>query len=264
VLLALLSHLFLDWTNNYGIRPLFPFDRHWFAGSFVFIFDPYIFVVLLAAALAPWLFRLVSAEVGAKREVFVSRGWSWVALVLVAAMWGTRAVAHHRAVEMAMTQSYEQQQSAPPVGDAAPVSLPPVVLPARKVLVSPDPLSFWRWYSVTDYGPVYQLATLDLFTGLSEPSQFSVPKMQPTSEWLAAERSRVGQVYLDWSSMPLVRVDRDQADPSGERVVTFQDGRFMGDSLLLSLAGRSPLTATVTLDRENRVVEQTMDGKIQK
>ncbi len=43
-LVALLSHLLLDWTNNYGIRPFFPFNPRWYAGSFVFIFEP----VLLA------------------------------------------------------------------------------------------------------------------------------------------------------------------------------------------------------------------------
>ena len=43
VLIALLSHLLLDWTNNYGVRPFFPFDRHWYAGSFVFIFEPVLF-----------------------------------------------------------------------------------------------------------------------------------------------------------------------------------------------------------------------------
>src|ERR1700712_2158081 len=33
-LLALLSHLLLDYTNNYGLRPFFPFHPHWYAGSF--------------------------------------------------------------------------------------------------------------------------------------------------------------------------------------------------------------------------------------
>ena len=31
VLIALLSHLLLDWTNNYGLRPFFPFNPHWYA-----------------------------------------------------------------------------------------------------------------------------------------------------------------------------------------------------------------------------------------
>ena len=39
-LLAALSHLLLDWTNNYGLRPFFPFNTHWYAGSLVFIAEP--------------------------------------------------------------------------------------------------------------------------------------------------------------------------------------------------------------------------------
>src|ERR1019366_7277728 len=35
-LIAALSHLLLDWTNNYGLRPFFPFNPRWYAGSFVF------------------------------------------------------------------------------------------------------------------------------------------------------------------------------------------------------------------------------------
>src|ERR1035437_3800103 len=32
-LIADFSHLLLDWTNNYGLRPLFPFNPHWYAGN---------------------------------------------------------------------------------------------------------------------------------------------------------------------------------------------------------------------------------------
>ena len=37
---AALSHLLLDWTNNYGLRPFFPFNPRWYAGSFMFIAEP--------------------------------------------------------------------------------------------------------------------------------------------------------------------------------------------------------------------------------
>jgi len=39
-LIAALSHLLLDWTNNYGVRPFFPFNPRWYAGSFMFIAEP--------------------------------------------------------------------------------------------------------------------------------------------------------------------------------------------------------------------------------
>ena len=36
----------MDWTNNYGVRPLLPWSGRWFYGDLVFIADPYIWLVL--------------------------------------------------------------------------------------------------------------------------------------------------------------------------------------------------------------------------
>ena len=40
------THPLLDWTNNYGVRPLLPWSERWFYGDLVFIFDPYIWLAL--------------------------------------------------------------------------------------------------------------------------------------------------------------------------------------------------------------------------
>jgi len=45
-LLVTFSHPLLDWTNNYGIRPLLPWSSHWVYGDFVFIVDPFIWLML--------------------------------------------------------------------------------------------------------------------------------------------------------------------------------------------------------------------------
>lgn len=44
------THPLLDWTNNYGIRPLLPWSPRWFYGDLVFIIDPFLWVVLGGAA----------------------------------------------------------------------------------------------------------------------------------------------------------------------------------------------------------------------
>ena len=36
----------MDWTNNYGVRPLLPLDGSWFYGDLVFIVDPYLLLIL--------------------------------------------------------------------------------------------------------------------------------------------------------------------------------------------------------------------------
>jgi inner membrane protein len=44
------THPLMDWTNNYGIRPLLPWSGKWFYGDLVFIVDPWLWLVFGAAA----------------------------------------------------------------------------------------------------------------------------------------------------------------------------------------------------------------------
>lgn len=41
-----LGHVFMDFTNVYGVRPLMPFSRQWFYGDLVFVVDPWIWLIL--------------------------------------------------------------------------------------------------------------------------------------------------------------------------------------------------------------------------
>ena len=50
---AALSHIFLDWTNNYGVRPFFPFNPRWYALDIAFIIEPVVFAALLLGLLHP-------------------------------------------------------------------------------------------------------------------------------------------------------------------------------------------------------------------
>ncbi len=73
-LIAALSHLLLDWTNNYGLRPFFPFNPRWYAGSFVFIAEPLLWALFIVALVMPWLFGLADSEIGVAPQAF-SRPW---------------------------------------------------------------------------------------------------------------------------------------------------------------------------------------------
>ncbi len=44
------THPLLDWTNNYGIRFLLPWNEKWFYGDLVFIVDPFMWIVLGGAS----------------------------------------------------------------------------------------------------------------------------------------------------------------------------------------------------------------------
>jgi inner membrane protein len=66
-LLAAFSHIFLDWTNNYGVRPFFPFNPRWYSLDIAFILEPVIFAALLTALVVPAMFGLADREMGAHK-----------------------------------------------------------------------------------------------------------------------------------------------------------------------------------------------------
>lgn len=69
------SHPLLDWTNNYGVRPLLPWDSRWVYGDLVFILDPWIWLILGGAAF------LLTAKSKWKTVV-----WVTLALILTTAI----------------------------------------------------------------------------------------------------------------------------------------------------------------------------------
>jgi inner membrane protein len=81
-------------------------------------------------------------------------------------------------------------------------------------------------------------------------------KPQETPVTLAAERSQLGRVFLDWAQYPLVEEQR----LTGNRyLVTFLDLRFStARSLRLRVA--SPLAGYVIIDSQLRVEKQVMGG----
>jgi inner membrane protein len=86
------THPFLDWTNNYGVRLLLPWNSKWFYGDFVFIVDPFIWLSLGSA-----VFLLT-----AKRKLQLGF-WSLVAIVLTVLVMTTsaeRGLSHARLLQI--------------------------------------------------------------------------------------------------------------------------------------------------------------------
>ena len=99
-LVAVFSHIFLDWTNNYGVRPFFPFNPRWYSLDIAFILEPVIFAALLTALVVPAIFGMADREMGAGKPLFRGRGWAIGAMVLIGIDLGVRAVEHHRALHL--------------------------------------------------------------------------------------------------------------------------------------------------------------------
>jgi inner membrane protein len=283
-LIALLSHLLLDYSNNYGLRPFFPFNPQWYAGSFVFIFDPLIFLLLAMAFLMPPLFALINSEVGARRQRFRGRGWAIASLVCIALVWGLRATEHARAVLLASAQSVALPQ--PDTASTAPETVvpettaPETTAPTQfsqplRVLANPDPINPFRWHIVSDFGGFYQLAEVNLLNNSLTPAQDIHVKPARTPALVAAEASPLGRVYMDWSPMPFLTVSppgdparppadaQDDPGAASATIVTFRDPRFMLDLPFLRSHPNPPLTGTVELGPQLQVLRQTMNGKVQ-
>ncbi len=50
--LAGLSHILLDFTNNYGVRPFWPFSEKWYSWDIVFIVEPVMLGLLILGLIA--------------------------------------------------------------------------------------------------------------------------------------------------------------------------------------------------------------------
>ena len=247
-LIALLSHILLDWTNTYGVRPFFPFNPRWYAGSFVFIFEPVMFILLLIALVAPFFFGLINSEVGASKQAFRGAGWAGFALAATVILWGWRWIERDNALSLARAED---------VGG-----------PIARTFASPYPLNPFIWAVVVETPDAYRLLTVDNLRSeaLSSPETGTIYRPETTLDTLVAKRSYLGRIYLDWSQYPIV--EQTGVDADGNATVTFRDLRFMYDTFLTrdGANGRDnpSLTGTVVVNADRRVESMAMGSRVQK
>jgi len=187
-LIAALSHLMLDWTNNYGLRPFFPFNPRWYAGSFMFIAEPILWALFLLALVAPWLAGLIGGEIGARRTIFRGRGWAIFALGGMVLLWGWRYTEHARAQSM-----LENNQITTAL--------------VQRMAMEPYPVNPFRWHAILETADTFQTAEIDTRTGSidSDPQNDVLFKPPATPATEAAKRTLLGRVYLDWGTWAVVR-----------------------------------------------------------
>ena len=241
-LIADFSHLLLDWTNNYGLRPFFPFNPRWYSGDLVFIAEPVIWGLLIVALIFPALLGLTDRELGARRTRFRGRGWAIAALSGMVILWCFRWAEHASARNPA---------------EAANATTSPI----RRIALEPYPINPWRWHAILETDTTWQTAEVDTRTGrvASDPRTDALFKPQPSPAIEAAKRTRLGQVYLDWSQWPVVRDIGPQAAPGNPPLaiqpprqwtnIEFSDLRFAYSWRDTSLIGSSNQQLDQTLAR---------------
>jgi inner membrane protein len=217
--IAALSHILLDWTNNYGVRPFFPFNPRWYAGSFVFIAEPVLWLLLGMAVIVPWLLGLTDREIGARRVAFRGQGWAIFALCGMMVTWCWRWAEHAQA--QAMLENTQVTSA-----------------PITRVAVEPFPVNPFRWHAILETQNYFQTAEVNTHTGSidSEAPRDVLYKPTDTPAVEAAKRTLLGHVYLDWGRWAVVRdigqypvpgVDPPQLVPGRTwTTVEFSDLRF--------------------------------------
>jgi inner membrane protein len=228
-----LTHLLLDFTNNYGLRPFWPFSEKWFSWDIVFIVEPVLLVFLSLGLIVPSFFSLIDREIGARRRKHPpGRIAANLALLAMMLTWGVRDYEHRRAVIALESRTYEGAD--------------PVRVSAYPTYINP-----FRWYGVVETPAFFALPAVDSRGPEVDPAGDLEIRYKPeeTPVTLAAKKSFLGRIYLDWARYPITETE-EITSPAPGYIVHFQDLRFQNPSI----GTRSPLGAGVQLDKDLKVV----------
>ena len=228
--IAGLSHILLDYTNNYGVRLFWPFWEKWYSWDIIFIVEPALYVILIGSLILP----LISSR---QQPLPHGRVAAVVALLCVAALYATRDHEHRKAVHAIEKQRFKS---------AAP----------SRVSVYPYYWNLFRWYAVVETKDFFASANIDSRTGEMNHSELEfVSKPPETTVTLAAKECYLGRVYLDWAQYPLVT----QTSSDTGWIVHFRDLRYEYPPL----RGGNTLAATVELDGNLHVVGEKFGKRAQ-
>lgn len=236
--LAGLSHILLDFTNNYGVRPFWPFSERWYSWDIVFIVEPLMLGLLILGLLVPAIASLVDGEIGVRKRGPRGRIAASLALLGVIAIWAVRDYEHRRAVNALQSREYQ--------------GVDPVRVSAYPTWINP-----FQWYGVVETPRMFALAPVTSPGPEVDPENEMEIRYKPeeTPVTLAAKRSYMGRVFLDWAEYPITETEELSGSPGGY-IVRFQDLRFaQGPSLLnRDRRRRGALGAAVELDNKLNVV----------
>jgi len=239
--LAGFSHILLDFTNNYGVRPFWPFSERWYSWDIVFIVEPVMLGLLILGLLAPLVFALIDKDIGARSRGPRGRFAASLALIGVVLMWGVRDYEHRRAVNALQARDYN--------------SVDPL-----KVSAYPKPVDPFHWYGVVETPAFFALAPVDSLTpDVQDESMYVRYKPEETPITLAAKRSYAGRVFLDWAQYPITETEILEA-PDGGYIVHFQDLRYLQiPDAARGNRGRRVLGASVKIDKNLHVAGDVYD-----
>ena len=257
--IAAATHPLMDWTNNYGVRPLLPWSGRWFYGDLVFIADPYIWLGLGTVAF------LLSSD-----KHWKIYGWSFIGLIgtLVLLAASRQPGPESTAVRIALAvwlvglltvitlRALHRQRHFS--GGTAQVALALLVLywsalglahraasaqannvanhiaAARaehviRTATMPSEASPFRWQSVTETDSAFYrfsvvLPDEDSPVNNGDVARFQKPEGREGQLILLAEQDRRAQALLGFARFPIARVNSDNC--ISQALVQFADLRY--------------------------------------
>jgi inner membrane protein len=253
-LIATATHPIMDWTNNYGVRFLLPWNPRWFYGDFVFIIDPFIWIVLGGAAfvltaktkkqlIAWFVVALISSSIvlfGGPRQlgntIVVQALWIVALIVLATPYWrrlGPRlgssiAVAALTTVViylvvLAVAHSIALRQAQTVGADLASWNNEQVV----KVAAMPTVANPTEWVCAmeTDRASYrFSVSLLRAGASSSNVSRFEKPTGVEAQAVTEAERDYRAEVFLGFARFPAMSVVGE--DCATQTLVQFADIRY--------------------------------------
>jgi inner membrane protein len=258
-LLISATHPLMDWTNNYGLRPLLPWSGRWFYGDLVYIIDPWLWLSLggasfLLTAKARWrgiawgalalfatiAFVILPLRVG-ETYPFASRAvWlAWLVCLIVAHRMeiATRWKSSIALAALAFVVVYWGALSvlhgraltrARIVAQAQAAQRQEIVSRVAAMPSLADP-SLWRVLAETDRA-TYRFDTSLLTrveTELSTPAglaRFEKPQGEAAELAARAAGDERAKIFLDFARFPAARVQPQNC--AEELLVQFADLRF--------------------------------------
>ncbi len=202
---GVISHLLLDWTNSYGVRPFIPFSSAWYYLDLNSLWDGVILAILFSAAVWPLLVGLVNAEIGARKQS--GRAIAVLALVLFVAYDSAKAVLHSQAV--AQLQSREYGGALPLAAAALPGAWDPLV-----------------WTGVVETSEAFKTYEVRSFGDLNVNTAETFYKLPESAATVTAARTEPFRYFRYFARFPIWSVDSiyEQSRPS--TLVQLFDLRF--------------------------------------
>ncbi|HSE32322.1 MAG TPA: metal-dependent hydrolase [Pyrinomonadaceae bacterium] len=264
------THPFLDWLNNYGVRPLLPFDSRWFYGDVLYIVDPFMWLFLGGAsflmtsrtrvqkffwiAIALILTWLVAFGPGRRADLsnpnVLVAVWFGTLLILVVLFvikaherWGARVAVVGLALVLSywIGLSFAHRRALSLTTDVANVIASQYQESVKRLAVMPTLADPFRWDSTFETNGATYRFRLGILEKDRTPGRL-VRYPKPEGELAAAiqqiSEDRRLKIFLDFARFPVARL-RDPACTT-ETLVQFADLRY-------TEPGRQRATFTIDL-----------------